>query len=290
MATCHRTTAVPVSAVPIEMTTSPHYHPPCGFTRAELMNAATDLSSDSPVYKVYFRPSADGNILCASCGLGVGYHRDAPTTPALAAAVYPATEVVQPQHDADAVEGVMDGAAVDGYRGIVYAGIAGLGLIFAAAALGTPVMGQTTSWASVQFTIWQLASSTSGRSDCTAYMGTTYSAWAFYILATIMTIIDIVVGFLSHFAPNTLARKIPYKSKSVLLGCAIVTGIFSGLAWILVIVMVSSKFCGSNPFLRNFALGASPILMIVVFLCSIGMGVVAKVMAPRNRNEAQPAP
>jgi hypothetical protein len=287
MATCNHPTAVPVSAVPIEMTTSPHYHPLCRFTQAELMNALTDHSNDSPVYKVYFRPTAAGNIVCASCGLGVGYHRDAPTAPALAAAVYPATEVVQPQHDA--VEGVMDGAAVDGYRGMVYAGIAGLGLIFAAAALGTPAMGQNTSRASYQFTIWQLASSSSGRSDCTAYMGTTYSAWAFYILAMIMVIIDIVVGFLSHFAPNALARKIPYESKVVLLGCAIVTGIFSGLAWILVIVMVSAKFCGSSPFLRNFALGASPILMIIVFLCSIGMGVVARVMAPRNRNEARPA-
>jgi hypothetical protein len=74
------------------------------------MNAVTNLSSDSPVYKVYFRPTADGNIVCASCGLGVGYHRDAPTAPALAAvAVYPATEVVM--HDADAVEGVMEDAA-----------------------------------------------------------------------------------------------------------------------------------------------------------------------------------
>jgi hypothetical protein len=251
------------------------------------MNAATHHSSDSPVYKVYFRPTADGNIVCASCGLGVGYHRDAPTAPALAAvAVYPATEVVQPQHDA--VEGVMEDAAdvaVDGYRGMVYAGIAGLGLIFVAAALGTPVMTYNTSRDSYQFTIWQL-----GGSFCSDYAGVSYAAWAFYILATIMTIIDIVVGCLSHFAPNALARKIPYKSKFVLLGFAIVTGIFSGLAWILVIVMVSATFCGFSPFLHYYTLGASPILMIIVFLCSIGMGVVAKVMAPRNCNEARPAP
>jgi hypothetical protein len=196
-----------------------------------------------------------------------------------------------PEHDADGVEGVIShaaDAAVDGYRGMVYAGIAGLALIFAASALGTSVMYLANPEPLVKgerptrFTIGQLC----GIDDCSDYHRTSCAAWSFYILATIMTGIDIMVGVLSHFAPNALARKIPYESKFVLLGFAIVTSIFSGLACILAIVTVSAAFCGWSSSLHyGFTLGASPILMIVVFLCSIGTVTVAKVMAPRSRNE-----
>jgi hypothetical protein len=254
MATCHHTTAVPIEMA----TSSPQYHSPCGFARAELMNAVTTHSSDSLVYKVYFRPTADGNIVCASCGLGVGYHHDAPTAPALApVAVYPATEVVM--HDADAVEGVVEDAAdpaVDGYRGMVCAG-AGLALICA-------------------FFI--------------DYNRTSYAKFSFYILATTMTIIDIAVGFLSHFAPNAFARKIPYKFGVAWIQIYVRHKSQFVFAWILAIVMVTATFCGYSPLLHYYILGASPILMTVVFLCSIGVGVVDVVMAPRNRNEARPAP
>jgi uncharacterized membrane protein len=192
-------------------------------------------------------------------------------------------------------------------RGLVYAGIATFAIILTFAALGTTIgeakqNGVQNFYTKRDVSLWRLCtkqrdqSGTSPKScisttdeelDCAKSKDYFRAAQAFYIMTTLMLAAAIALGLFDHFQPATLDR-CPVLPKLIFFIFVLVLFVLSLIAWAIAVAIPHTDFCGSGNFVDapGFKYGASPFLMLVVWLLTIPMAIVCIFMPPRHSGES----
>jgi hypothetical protein len=195
---------------------------------------------------------------------------------------------------------------VPALRGLIYAAIATFAIIFTWAALGTEVANLKNSASNFEVkqsvTLWKSCSqtkdfrgtgpktcisTTDSDIDCASFKDHFRGAQAFYILAMLMFLVAIALGFVDHFKPGWLL-KLPLQPKLQFLIVALITFFFALVAWAIAVSIPTTSFCGGNKFsdASGFHWGASPFLMLIAWICTVPMAIVAVVIPPRAPEES----
>jgi len=196
---------------------------------------------------------------------------------------------------------------VPALRGLIFAGIATLAIIFTWAALGTEVANLKNEGRSFSvkqsITLWRSCSTVSddfrgtGRKtcisttdndiDCSSFKDHFRAAQAFYLLTMLTLLVAIALGFVDHFRPDWLL-KAPIAPKVQFLIVAGIAFFFGLIAWAIAVSIPTTEFCGGSKFsdASGFHWGASPFLMLIAWICTIVMIVTAVVIPPRPLEES----
>jgi len=111
---------------------------------------------------------------------------------------------------------------------------------------------------------------------CTKYKDRVRSIQAFYILTAVFVVLNLTFGVMDHFGK---LESLPFGAKSqlVLVVLAAIVIVWSMLSWAIAISYPRTEYCGGGKLsdTNNFKWGASPFMMLMLFITAIVQLVLA---------------